>query len=83
MTIVGTKRMIVYNDLEPAEKLKIYDRGITVNHDPEQQTGRDRCEDLHHHGNQNDRKKFCEAPPPPNDPPPPEKPPLEKPPPEM
>jgi predicted dehydrogenase len=35
----GSKKSIVYNDLEPAEKLKVYDRGITVNHDPEQQTG--------------------------------------------
>ena len=28
--IGGTKKMIVYNDLEPTEKLRIYDRGIVV-----------------------------------------------------
>jgi predicted dehydrogenase len=34
----GTKKMILYNDLEPTEKLKIYDYGITVNHDNLYQT---------------------------------------------
>jgi len=29
--IGGSQRMIVYDDLEPSEKLKIYDKGITVN----------------------------------------------------
>ncbi len=29
--ISGSQRMIVYDDLEPSEKLKIYDKGITVN----------------------------------------------------
>jgi predicted dehydrogenase len=33
--IGGTEKMIVYNDLEPVEKVKIYDRGITVTNDPE------------------------------------------------
>jgi predicted dehydrogenase len=33
--IGGTEKMIVYNDLEPVEKVKIYDRGITVTDDPE------------------------------------------------
>jgi predicted dehydrogenase len=30
MTIVGTKRMIVYDDLEPLEKIKIYDARVEV-----------------------------------------------------
>lgn len=30
MTIVGTKRMIVYNDLAPLEKIKIYDMRVEV-----------------------------------------------------
>jgi len=29
-TIVGSKKMIVYNDLEPSEKLKIFDKGVSV-----------------------------------------------------
>jgi predicted dehydrogenase len=28
--IGGSKKMIVYNDLEPSEKIKLYDKGITV-----------------------------------------------------
>ena len=28
----GSRKMIVYDDLEPSEKIKVYDRGITVNH---------------------------------------------------
>lgn len=36
--IGGSKKMIVYDDMEPTEKVKIYDRGITVNHDPEQRS---------------------------------------------
>jgi predicted dehydrogenase len=28
--IGGTRRMIVYDDLEPSEKVKVYDKGITV-----------------------------------------------------
>jgi predicted dehydrogenase len=28
MTFVGSKRMLVYNDLEPAEKIKIYDKRV-------------------------------------------------------
>jgi predicted dehydrogenase len=31
----GTRRMIVYDDMETAEKIRIYDRGITIHHDPE------------------------------------------------
>jgi len=36
--IGGSKKMIVYDDMEPTEKVKVYDRGITMNHDPEQRT---------------------------------------------
>jgi predicted dehydrogenase len=36
--IGGSKKMIVYDDMEPSEKVKLYDRGITVNPDPEQRT---------------------------------------------
>jgi predicted dehydrogenase len=31
----GTRKMIVYDDMETAEKVRIYDKGVTVNHDPE------------------------------------------------
>jgi predicted dehydrogenase len=30
----GSKRMVVYDDMEATEKIKVYDRGITQNHDP-------------------------------------------------
>jgi predicted dehydrogenase len=30
ITIVGSKKMIVYDDIEPVEKLKIYDKGVDV-----------------------------------------------------
>lgn len=33
ITIVGSKRMAVFDDLEPSEKLKIYDKGVEVNMD--------------------------------------------------
>ena len=29
----GSRKMVVYDDLEPSEKIKVYDRGITVNSD--------------------------------------------------
>lgn len=32
--IGGSKKSIVYNDLEPTEKIKVYDRGITITRDP-------------------------------------------------
>jgi len=32
--IGGSKKMIVYDDLEPSEKIKIYDKGITMTEDP-------------------------------------------------
>lgn len=31
--IGGSKKMIVYDDMEPTEKIKIYDKGISMNHD--------------------------------------------------
>lgn len=31
----GSKKMIVYDDLEPTEKIKVYDKGITLNELPE------------------------------------------------
>jgi predicted dehydrogenase len=37
--IGGSKKSLVYNDLKPAEKIKIYDRGISVSHDPEARRG--------------------------------------------
>ncbi len=30
MLIGGSKKMVVYNDLEPSEKIKVYDKGITL-----------------------------------------------------
>ena len=33
--IGGNQKMIVYDDLEPSEKVKVYDKGITVNGDSE------------------------------------------------
>jgi predicted dehydrogenase len=33
MTMIGgSRRMVVYNELEPVEKVKVYDRGIDVHH---------------------------------------------------
>lgn len=34
--ISGSKKMIIYDDMEPSEKVKIYDRGVDVLHDKEQ-----------------------------------------------
>ena len=34
--IGGSSKMIVYDDLEPSEKIKVYDKGVSVN-------GRDRA----------------------------------------
>jgi len=31
----GSRKMIVYDDLEPSEKIKVYDRGITIGSNPE------------------------------------------------
>jgi predicted dehydrogenase len=33
--IGGSEKMILYDDLEPSEKVKIYDRGVTVSQSPE------------------------------------------------
>ncbi len=33
--IGGSKKMIVYDDLQPSEKVKVYNKGITVNNDAE------------------------------------------------
>ncbi|SFN71858.1 Predicted dehydrogenase [Bradyrhizobium sp. Rc3b] len=33
--IGGSKKMIVYDDLEPTEKIKVYDKGITLDRPPE------------------------------------------------
>jgi predicted dehydrogenase len=30
MIIVGTKKMIVYDDIEPTEKVRVYDRGVKI-----------------------------------------------------
>jgi len=34
--IGGSLKMIVYDDLEPSEKIKVYDKGINITDDPEQ-----------------------------------------------
>lgn len=34
--IGGSQKMITYDDLEPSEKVKIYDKGVSVTDDPEQ-----------------------------------------------
>ncbi|OGG23931.1 hypothetical protein A3A79_01885 [Candidatus Gottesmanbacteria bacterium RIFCSPLOWO2_01_FULL_43_11b] len=34
MIFVGTKKMLVFDDVEPSEKIKIYDKGISVSLDP-------------------------------------------------
>ena len=35
----GSKKSIVYNDLDLAEKVKVYDKGIEINHDAEARRG--------------------------------------------
>jgi predicted dehydrogenase len=35
--IGGSQKMLVFDDLEPSEKLKIYDKGIMINNNPENQ----------------------------------------------
>ncbi len=34
MLVGGTKKMFVYDDLQPSEKLKIYDKGVSFTDDP-------------------------------------------------
>jgi predicted dehydrogenase len=31
----GSKKMIIYNDLEPSEKIKLYDKGVSFTDDPQ------------------------------------------------
>jgi len=31
--IAGRRKMIVYDDIEPTEKVRVYDKGVTTNHD--------------------------------------------------
>jgi predicted dehydrogenase len=31
----GSRKMVVYDDLEPSEKIKVYDRGVDVADDPD------------------------------------------------
>jgi predicted dehydrogenase len=33
--IGGSRKMILYNDLEPSEKIKVYDKGVTLTDDPQ------------------------------------------------
>ncbi len=35
MTIVGSKLMVLYDDVEPVEKVKLFDRGVDKVHNPE------------------------------------------------
>jgi predicted dehydrogenase len=34
MIFVGTKKMLIYDDIEPTEKIKIYDKGVSFAKDP-------------------------------------------------
>lgn len=34
--IGGSKKMIAYDDLEPSEKIKVYDKGVSFTDDPQQ-----------------------------------------------
>ena len=34
--IGGSKKMIIYDDLEPSEKIKVYDKGVSFTDDPQQ-----------------------------------------------
>ncbi len=34
MQIIGSKKMLSYDDMEPSEKVKIYDKGISITTDP-------------------------------------------------
>ena len=36
MIFVGTKKMLTYDDIEPSEKIKIYDKGVSFTKDPKQ-----------------------------------------------
>ena len=41
--IGGSRRMIVYDDLEPSEKIKVYDRGVELSGDTDQISTRSGC----------------------------------------
>ncbi len=32
MLIAGSRKMVVYDDIEPTEKIRVYDKGVTTNH---------------------------------------------------
>jgi predicted dehydrogenase len=32
----GSRKMVVYDDVEPSEKLKVYDKGVVLTNDPEE-----------------------------------------------
>ena len=34
--LAGSKQMVVYDDLEPSEKVKIYDSGVGLTDDPDE-----------------------------------------------
>lgn len=34
MTFIGTKKMLVYDDTQPTEKIKIYDKGVSITSNP-------------------------------------------------
>lgn len=34
MIFVGTKKMLLYDDIEPSEKIRVYDKGVSVQTDP-------------------------------------------------
>ena len=36
MIFVGTKKMLTYDDIEPSEKIKIYDKGVSFVKDPKE-----------------------------------------------
>ena len=35
MTVVGSRKMIVYDDIEPSEKVKVYDKGLRLGESPD------------------------------------------------
>ena len=39
MTVVGSKKMAIYNDLEPLEKIRVYDNGVNYQHGARAATG--------------------------------------------
>src|SRR5579883_93331 len=34
-TVAGSRKMVIYDDVEQSEKIKVYDKGVSVNQDPE------------------------------------------------